>query len=146
MELIEEKGILSVEDVKSMQMDQVSILARETMRALEGIEPDDPDLLPIFQLFRDWDGQLSATSQQAGIYEVFTRLFAVNITRPKLGELASRYARKGPTPVLAELTMFGEHSREWLLTVLSDSQSPCCYRERNCSHQLRIQRDRMGRV
>ena len=124
VELIEEKGILSVDDIKRMHLDQVSILARETMRLLEGIESDDPELAPVFELFRDWDGDLSAASPQAAIYEVFSPLLVVNLTRPKLGELARRYAGKGPTPVLAELTMFGEHSREWLMIVLLDPQSP----------------------
>jgi penicillin G amidase len=125
VELIEEKGILSVEDIKRMHMDQVSILARETMRGLEGMDPPDPELLPVFQLFQHWDGHLSATSPQAAIYEVFSRLMIVHITKPRLGEeLARRYARKGSTPVLAELTMFGEHAREWLVTVLSDPGSP----------------------
>ena len=124
VELIEEKGILSLEDIKSMHMDQVSILARETMRALEAIDLGDQELSPVFELFRDWDGDLSAASPQAAIYEVFSRLLIVHITTPKLGELARRYAGKGPTPVLAELTMFGEHSREWLMTILPNPQSP----------------------
>jgi penicillin amidase len=124
VKLIEKKGVLGTDDIKKMHMDQVSILARETMRALEGIEPDDPELARIFALFRDWDGNVSAAGPRAAIYQVFTRLMILHLTTPKLGELAGRYAGKGPTPVLADLTMFGEHSREWLLAVLSDPGSP----------------------
>ncbi|MGE5463504.1 MAG: penicillin acylase family protein [Syntrophothermus sp.] len=125
VELIEEKGTLSLEDIRQMHMDQVSILARETMmRALEGIDPADPELLPVFQMFQGWDGHISAGSPQAAVYEIFYRLMIRDITTPKLGELAPRYAGKGPTPLLYEGSLFGDHSREWLLTVLSDPHSP----------------------
>ena len=124
VELIEEKGILGVEDVKSMHMDQVSILARDTMQYLQGIESDDPELAPVFQLFRNWDGDLSLNSPQPTIYEVFSRYLIIRITTPKLGDLAPRFAGKGPTPILAEGTIFGEHSQEWLLDTLSNPNSP----------------------
>lgn len=123
VEIIEAKGTLSVEDIKNMHMDQVSILARETMRSLAEIVSEDPELRPIFQLFQNWDGALSPASPQAAFYEVFTRLLILNITRPMLGELAHRYASKGPTPILAQISLFGEHSREWLMTILPDPGS-----------------------
>jgi len=113
-----------VEDIKSMHMDQVSILARETMRHVENIESGDPELAPIFELFQNWDGNLSLLHPQATIYEVFTRYLIVKLTTSKLGDLAPRYAGKGPTPILAEGSIFGEHSQEWLLETLSNSQSP----------------------
>jgi penicillin G amidase len=124
VELIEEKGVLDVEDIKAMQMDQVSILARETMRSIGEIESDDPDLAPIFRMFQNWDGTLSQDSPLGTIYEVFTRYLIVTITTPKLGDLAPRFAGKGPTPILAEGTIFGEHSQEWLLSTLSNPDSP----------------------
>jgi penicillin amidase len=124
VEMIEEKGTLGVDDVGRMHIDQVSILARETMRGLEGIKSDNPELASVFQLFHNWDGNLSATGPQPAIYEVFSRLMIILITSPKLGELAPRYAGKGPTPVLAEGSIFGEHSREWLMLTLADPQSP----------------------
>lgn len=124
VERIEEKSTLDVEDVISMQMDQVSVLAREMMRGLQDIDSSNPELNGVLRLFRDWDGHLSANSPQAAIYEVFTRLLVVNISAPKLGELAPRYAGRGPTPILYDGTMFGEHSREWLLVTLSATQSP----------------------
>ncbi|MGE5374217.1 MAG: penicillin acylase family protein, partial [Bacteroidota bacterium] len=124
VEEIERRGTLSVQDVCQMHMDQVSILARETMRHLQGIESDDPELVSVFQLFHDWDGELSVTSPQASIYEIFSRFLVVTLTGPKLGDLAPRFAGKGPTPILAEGTIFGEHSAEWLLDVLANPLSP----------------------
>jgi penicillin G amidase len=124
VELIEEKGVLTVDEIKSMHMDQVSILARETMRQVTDTESGDPELAPIFKLFQNWDGALSPLHPQATIYEVFTRYLIVKITTPKLGDLAPRFAGKGPTPILAEGSVFGEHSQEWLLVTLSDPDSP----------------------
>jgi penicillin G amidase len=124
VELIEEKGVLDVEDIKAMHMDQVSILARETMRFIGEIESDDPELASIFRSFQSWDGTLSPASPQGTIYEVFTRYLIVKITTPKLGDLAPRFVGKGPTPILAEGSIFGEHSMEWLLVTLSDPNSP----------------------
>jgi penicillin amidase len=124
VELIEARGVLGVEDVRRMHLDQVSILARETMRALADIRVDDPELAPIFDLFNGWDGQISATDPRAAIYEIFAQRLIAILTTPKLGELAIRYAGKGPTPVLSEGSMFAEHAREWLLDTLADPRSP----------------------
>jgi penicillin amidase len=124
VEMIEAIGVLSVDDVRHMHIDQVSLLARETMRGLREIQSDDPELAPIFEMFRGWDGNLSASGPQAVIYEVFTQRLIAIITTPRLGKLAVRYAGKGPTPILAEGSMFGEHSREWLMSTLADPHSP----------------------
>jgi len=124
VEMIEAKGTHNLEDVRRMHTDQVSILARETMRALADVHTDEPELASIFELFRDWDGQISLTDPRAAIYEVFAKKLIALLTAPKLGELAIRYAGKGPTPVLSEGSMFAEHSREWLLGTLTDRHSP----------------------
>ncbi|RPH55941.1 MAG: penicillin acylase family protein, partial [Chloroflexi bacterium] len=124
VELIEARGVLGVEDVRRMHIDQVSILAREMMGALADVRTDDPELVPIFDLFHGWDGHISATDPRAAIYEVFVQRLIAILTTPKLGELAIRYAGKGPTPVLSEGSMFAEHSREWLLGTLADLRSP----------------------
>jgi penicillin G amidase len=124
VELIEEKGVLDVKDIQVMHMDQVSILARETMRFVGKIASNDPELAPVFRLYQNWDGTLSRDSSLGTIFEVFTRYLIVKITTPKLGDLAPRFAGRGPTPILAEGSVFGEHSQEWLLVTLSDPDSP----------------------
>jgi penicillin amidase len=50
VEEIEQKQVLGMQDVMDMQMDQVSIVARETMRSLSDIVPTDPELAPVFEL------------------------------------------------------------------------------------------------
>ena len=123
-DMIESKPALGVDDVKQMHMDQVSVLARETMRGLNDVNCESPELAPIFELFHDWDGYLPATGPHTAIYQIFTRQLILLLTKPRLGELAYRYVGKGPTPILAEGSMFGEHAREWLMNTLSDPRSP----------------------
>jgi len=124
VELIEAQETLGIEDIKRMQMDQVSVLARETMRQLDSFVPDDPTLAPVFERFRDWDGHLSVDDPRGAIYQVFVHRLIEILTSSRLGELSIRYAGQGPTPVLSEVSMFAEHAREWLLTTLSDPESP----------------------
>jgi len=124
VELIEAQKTLGMEDIKRMQMDQVSVLARETMSQLESFVPDDPTLAPVFERFHGWDGHLSVDDPRGAIYQVFVHRLIAILTTPRLGELSIRYAGQGPTPILSEVSMFAEHAREWLLTTLSDPQSP----------------------
>jgi len=124
VELIEAQKTLGMEDIKRMQMDQVSVLARETMRQLDSFVPVDPTLAPVFERFHGWDGHLSVDDPRGAIYQVFVHRLIAILTTPRLGELSVRYAGQGPTPVLSEVSMFAEHAREWLLTTLSDPQSP----------------------
>ena len=123
VELIESQAVMSVDDIKGMHMDQVSVLARETMRLLDDIDSDDPELAPIFEQFSGWDGNLTIDDPRSIIYQVFVQRLIDILTTPRLGELAVRYAGKGPTPVLSEGSLFAEHAREWLLTTLSDPNS-----------------------
>jgi len=124
VELIDARPVLSLEDVQEMHLDQVSILARETMRGLGDVSPDDPQLDTIFELFRGWDGEISVEGPRAAVYEVFVRRLIFVLMEPRLGELAARYAGQGPTPILAEGSLFGERCREWLLRTVRDPESP----------------------
>ncbi|HTP01215.1 MAG TPA: penicillin acylase family protein, partial [Anaerolineales bacterium] len=121
---IKERDTFSMDDVAAMQMEQVSIVARKIMHSLQDVHARDQGLEEVLRLFRDWDGHISATGPHSAIYEVFTHQLILNITTPRLGDLAVRYAGKGPNPVLAWGTMFTEHAREWLMMTLSDPESP----------------------
>jgi penicillin amidase len=70
-----------------------------------------------------WDGSLAANSPAAAVYQVFSRRVIARTLEGKLGELTTRYAGKGPTPVLAEGSVFGDRSREWLAWILKEPTS-----------------------
>jgi hypothetical protein len=62
-------------------------------------------------LFLELGWRLAAASPRLPFIEVFFAVVDCQYHPPNLGELARRYAGKGSTPVLAELTMF-ESTRE----------------------------------
>jgi penicillin amidase len=72
---------------------------------------------------QEWDGELAADSPAAAVHEVFLRRMIYLTLSDKLGDLTGRYAGKGPTPVLAEGSLFGERSWEWLQDKLTDPNS-----------------------
>lgn len=122
-ELIEAQEKIDVEYIRRMQFDQVSPTARSIARYVSELPADDPELAAVVRLFREWDGNLAAGSPAAAIYEVFIqRLMTVMLSR-KLGDLACRYMGKGPTPFLAEVSMFAHRACEWLQKTLGDPHS-----------------------
>jgi penicillin amidase len=106
-----------------MQHDQVSPHARVVAGHLSGLRIDDPQLQMIIERMRQWDGNLSLQSPEAAIYELFFRRVVRLIVDHHLGDLGIRYAGKGPTPVLAEGSLFGERAYEWLEKILSEPDS-----------------------
>ena len=98
------------------------------------------------KIFREWDGVLSVDSTAALIYESFIRKLVWMIFQDKLDpsnlnvlshetadhshntsdhlNLTSYFLGKGPTPVLAETTLFGDHWLPWLVDQLRNSESP----------------------
>ncbi len=73
---------------------------------------------------RAWDGRLAPDSQAAAIYEVFMRRMLTTMLSPKLGDLTVRYMGKGPTPVLAEASLYGERAFEWVQGILARPAAP----------------------
>jgi penicillin G amidase len=124
VELIEARDKLGLENIRQMHKDQVSPAARRIAAHLSNLQSDDPELADILEQMRTWDGHLGVDSPQAALYEVFVRRIIPRLLSGKLGDLTIRYAGKGCTPVLREGSMMGEHSREWLETILGDPTSP----------------------
>jgi penicillin amidase len=123
-ELIESKKTHTVEDIGTMQTDQVSIAARITGRILAGMVTANEEMRPILLRFAEWDGHLAATSPEAAIYEVFIDCLMNRLLKPVLGDFTEHYRGKGPTPVIKLSSMLGDHSRMWLLEILQDQNSP----------------------
>ncbi len=118
--------------VQHMQFDQVSTSARFVARCLADLAPggaaeadgEDSDLAAAIALMRAWDGRLAPDSQAAAIYEVFMRRMLTTMLSPKLGDLTVRYMGKGPTPVLAEASLYGERAFEWVQGILARPAAP----------------------
>ena len=123
-ELIKEKEKLSIADIQKMHFDQISISARKFAAHLGKLEIKDPELQIVITRMRSWNGDLAPDSPEASIYQVMSQRLIQNLLKNKLGELAKYYAGKGITPVLAEGSIMGERSREWLEHILETADSP----------------------
>jgi penicillin amidase len=122
-ELIKAREKIDVAYVKRMQFDQISPTARVVSSHLAQLTVDDSDLAKVVEIMRNWDGELSAGSSAAAIYEVFVRRIIHLMLTGKLGDLTSRYAGKGPIPMLAEVSLFGNRALEWLQKTLAEPNS-----------------------
>ncbi|MGD9049393.1 MAG: penicillin acylase family protein [Anaerolineae bacterium] len=123
VELIEAQSKIDVAYIQQMHFDQVSPTGRIVGRHLGRLEVDDPELVAVVELMRSWDGTLTADSPAAAVHQVFLRRMTSIMLQPKLGDLAARYAGKGPTPVLGEGSMFGEKVWTWLTARLDEPAS-----------------------
>jgi penicillin amidase len=122
-ELIEANPKIDIAYIQDMHYDQVSPHARNMAGFLGKLETDDPELKMIVDRIQKWDGKLASDSPEASLYEIFYRRMILLMTNPKLGDLAIRYLGRGPVPVLAETSLFGERAFEWLLKTLSEQDS-----------------------
>ena len=111
--------------IRRMQTDWISPAALEVKRVLVDLSTDDPELDNVLRHLQGWNGELGIQSAAASIYEVFCLKTLEIILTPRLGkDLTLRYMGKGPTPVLAEGSIFGERAREFLQSVLNAPHSP----------------------
>jgi penicillin amidase len=109
--------------LQQVQFDQVSPSARSIARLLAELQVDDVELQAMVDLMRSWDGHIAVDSPAAAVYEVFILRLIELLLSGKLGDLTERVIGKGPTPVLAELTVFSQHIWEWLHRILAQPQS-----------------------
>jgi penicillin amidase len=119
-ELIEANPKIDPAYIQQMHFDQVSPHARSMASLLGGLETDDPELKAIVDRMGKWGGSLAGDSPEAAVYEVFYRRMILLALSDTLGDLAIRYLGKGPVPVLAEASLFGERAMEWLSKALSE--------------------------
>ncbi len=111
VELIEAGGRIDLAYVQRMQFDQLSPTARDVARCLGQIEVADTELAQVVEMMGRWDGTLAPDSPEAAVHEVFAPRFIRLALSERLGDLTDRYLGLGPTPVLAEGTIFG--CRSW---------------------------------
>jgi len=123
-ELIESQAKIDIAFVRQMQFDQVSPTARVVAKHLGQLAVDDPELADVVALMRAWDGHLAADSPAAAVHEVFLGRMLRLLLADKLGDLVERYGGKGPTPMLAEASLFGQRAWEWLRNLLAEPDSP----------------------
>jgi len=128
-ECLEDAQPFDVDDFCRIQLDQKSVLARRVGQHLAGFE--DKMQAPYTPMFRDWDGELSADSPAAAVYQVFIRRMLYNILDTMAGALSieprltDRFVGKGPHPILAANSLYGSNGRALIAHLLDNPDSPC---------------------
>ena len=122
--LIESRKKLSIQDHQAFQMDVKCLPGLELVSRLEGITDPDPAVQLALRLLRDWDGNLSAESTGAAVYEVIRYTLVRNLLEPGLGsDLATRLMGKGFHPLLNHSNEFFGHDTIVLLRNLDQPDS-----------------------
>ena len=76
----------------ALQIDTVSVTAREIVDALARLEPSNDDQRLALDLLRAWDGDVRADSAAAALFQVWSAAVARRVVAPLLGEeLFGRY-------------------------------------------------------
>ncbi len=122
-EMIEAGGEIDAAAIKQMQSDVHSAKAVAIKGFIGALQLDDPELARLVEMVREWDGELTAESAAAAIYQQFVRQMLTIILRPRLGELTNRYTGKGSIPGLADGSLFGLTAWVWLEKTLADPDS-----------------------
>lgn len=140
-ELIQSQEKISPEFIRTMHFDLVCPSARRLRELVCGLPISDPELVPLLEMLRAWDGSLHPESAPAAVYEVFYRQMIGNLLSSRLDEfvikpfddgkgisaerfrLSQHYMGKGPTPILMESSLMGMRALEWLLALLEDEES-----------------------
>ncbi|WP_018075311.1 penicillin acylase family protein [Novosphingobium nitrogenifigens] len=65
------KSRLTIEDMTALQTDTVSRLSRRAMVLFDGFESEDPDTRAALALLKGWDGNESADSAPAALFEIW---------------------------------------------------------------------------
>ena len=92
VERLEEVALHDVASMGRIQSDTVSLPARQALPWLLALEPTTDDEHVALALLAGWDGDMSASSVAAGVFNVWSRHIARRALAPRLGEeLFRRY-------------------------------------------------------
>jgi penicillin amidase len=92
VERLEEVALHDAASMGRIQSDTVSLPARQALPWLLALEPTTDDERVALALLAGWDGDMSASSVAAGVFNVWSRHIARRALAPRLGEeLFRRY-------------------------------------------------------
>jgi penicillin G amidase len=108
-EVLRAKNKVTIEDMERLQHDEVSLPARDFVKTLPAFAPE---------MLRKWDGNLSADSAPAALYEVTLRKLRPKVMRTLMpsGAPASMQARVPQTVWMAALAKLPEGERRSIFT------------------------------
>ena len=86
VEVLEANDRCTVDDMVRLQLDTVSLPARETLPLLTALESHTDAERSVLDLLRGWDGDMAADSAPAAIFTAWSRHIARRVLVPRLGE------------------------------------------------------------
>ena len=92
---LEEKEKHSAEDFEAMQVDQLSLAAKELVPLIIALTPEDEWCRRAITFLKAWDYRLSSDSAAACIYEVFFTHLVRRTLEEKLGSWSDFFLGKG---------------------------------------------------
>ena len=114
VELLEGKEKHSAEDFEAMQVDQVSLAAKNLVPLITALTPEDEWCRRAITFLKAWDHRLSADSAAACIYEVFFSHLLRTTLEEKLGSWSDFFVGKG-VHMLRPHTVWFHASHSWLM-------------------------------
>jgi penicillin amidase len=114
IELLEEKEKLTVEDFKSMQVDVLSLPARDLLPLALELKPKDDWGERALNFLRAWDHHVAADSVGACIFEVFFTHLVRRTLEEKVGSWSDFFMGKGVHPLRHTGLFFGA-AHAWLM-------------------------------
>ena len=93
VELIEQLTPISLDDMKAIQGDNLSVWTREVLPYVTALSTDDPRLKEALDLLRAWDGQSTRDSAAAALFESFRLHLAARTFQDDLGDSLLRQAK-----------------------------------------------------
>lgn len=95
----------SLDDMRSIQLDNTTLPGQALVRLLQGIDLRDPALRPYAELFTRWDGVLSADSRAGPLYALWLQELTTAFYQPLVPErlLASMRTLRGTEVMLTAL-------------------------------------------
>jgi penicillin amidase len=115
-ELLEGRKDHDVASMAAIQADTVSLPARETVPLLLALEAADDNQRTALDLLAGWDGDMSAGSAAAGLFNAWCGAIARRVVGPHLGEDLTRayLAWREPFQCLALPRLLRERPTGWL--------------------------------
>jgi penicillin amidase len=104
----------TVEDMRRIQMDLVSIPAQETIRALDGVRVSSGPEEALLDELRAWDGVLRPGSRAAAVYEAFRTALVPLVFEHTLGpDLYGRYLEQSAIWQPALIRLLATPTSSW---------------------------------
>jgi penicillin amidase len=119
VEMLESKDKHSAADFARMQVDQMSLSAKELVPLITALAPEDEWCRRAITFLKAWDYRLSPDSVAACVYEVFFAHLVRRTLEEKLGSWSDFFMGKG-IHLLRPHTLFFIASHSWLMAKMRE--------------------------